>query len=103
MYKLKILQGLEEPKEFILDEGTHILGRGTECNIVIPSSVVSKKHAIITVNHHKVMIEDLESKNGTFVNGIMVKKKFGTIFDNLNKYTHPKNRIPNKTWEKESP
>ena len=75
MYKLKILQGLEEPKEFILDEGTHILGRGTECNIVIPSSVVSKKHAIITVNHHKVMIEDLESKNGTFVNGIMVQKK----------------------------
>src|SRR3989338_7153536 len=75
MYKLKILQGLEEPKEFILDEGTHILGRGTECNIVIHSSVVYKKHAIITVNHHKVMIEDLESKNGTFVNGIMVQKK----------------------------
>ncbi len=74
MYKLVILQGLE-PKEFILREGNTLIGRIPECDIQLNSTVVSKKQALLTLVSGKVTIEDLESKNGTFVNGMKIRKK----------------------------
>ena len=74
MYKLVILRGLES-KEFILHEGNALIGRTPECDIQLNSSVVSKKQALLTLVSGKVILEDLESKNGTFVNGMRVRKK----------------------------
>lgn len=74
MYKLVILRGLE-PKEFILHEGNALIGRAPECDIQLNSSVVSKKQALLTLVSGKVSLEDLESKNGTFVNGMKIRKK----------------------------
>ncbi|MBI3019268.1 MAG: FHA domain-containing protein, partial [Deltaproteobacteria bacterium] len=74
MYKLTILRGLE-PKEFILHEGNTLIGRTPECDIQLNSSMVSKKQALLTLASGKVTLEDLESKNGTFVNGMKIRKK----------------------------
>ncbi len=74
MYKLIILTGLE-PKEFILREGNTLIGRMPECDIQLNSNMVSKKQALLTLVSGKIILEDLESKNGTFVNGMKIRKK----------------------------
>lgn len=51
------------------------IGRGTNNDVVINDSVVSTSHAIITVSDFgEISIEDLNSKNGTFVNGKKITK-----------------------------
>jgi len=48
----------------------HILiGRGEDCNIVVNDRQVSRHHAIFGFNNGVSRIEDLGSKNGTYING----------------------------------
>ncbi|MGD8666258.1 MAG: FHA domain-containing protein [Desulfobacterales bacterium] len=63
-------------KKFKLDKPTLTLGRDPENDIFIDNSVVSSKHAIITVEPQpestggaQYVIEDLNSTNSTYVNG----------------------------------
>ncbi len=49
-------------------EGTLVIGRDAECDIVIPDRKVSRQHARITKSINGVILEDLGSKNGTFLN-----------------------------------
>ncbi len=51
-----------------------VIGRDPSCDVCIPHPVVSKKHAEIVKQNGKSMIVDLGSVNGTFVNGIRVKR-----------------------------
>jgi DNA-binding winged helix-turn-helix (wHTH) protein len=50
-----------------LDEGTHVVGRDPDVEIFLNSPGVSRRHAMITIADGKAKLEDLESKNGTFV------------------------------------
>jgi ABC transport system ATP-binding/permease protein len=51
-----------------------VIGRDPGCDVVIAHPVVSKKHAEIIKQNGKSLIVDLGSVNGTFVNGIRVKR-----------------------------
>ena len=55
-----------------LAEGEHIAGRGEECSVVIDATTVSRRHAKIVVRAGSITIEDLESTNGTHVNGLQI-------------------------------
>ncbi len=46
-----------------------VLGREEGCDIVIPVRQISRKHLRITVDGGSAIIEDMGSKNGTWVNG----------------------------------
>jgi pSer/pThr/pTyr-binding forkhead associated (FHA) protein len=48
--------------------GTLTLGRSAECDISIPSDEISRHHAKLQVVPDGVMVEDLGSANGTFIN-----------------------------------
>lgn len=50
-----------------------VLGRDMDCDIIIPSRQVSRKHAHLTLSDSGVKIEDLGSKNGTHLNGSLVE------------------------------
>jgi pSer/pThr/pTyr-binding forkhead associated (FHA) protein len=52
-----------------LTEGEHDLGRADEAAVTIDSPLVSRRHAKVTVAGNRVLVEDLHSKNGTFVRG----------------------------------
>jgi DNA-binding winged helix-turn-helix (wHTH) protein len=56
-------------REVALSEGANLLGRLPEASFWIDSGGVSRRHARITVTADGASIEDLGSKNGTFVNG----------------------------------
>lgn len=73
MYKLISLRGLAGLKEFPLKEGKNTIGRGEECDIRLDSEFISKQHAVITVKGPEMTIEDLKSRNGTFLNGVMIQ------------------------------
>jgi hypothetical protein len=46
-----------------------LLGRDSDCDIVIPMRQVSRQHARIFKREDGTVVEDLNSKNGTYVNG----------------------------------
>ncbi len=51
-----------------------VLGRGAECDIVLASPVISRKHATIVRSGGALTLEDLGTPNGVFVNGRLVKR-----------------------------
>jgi pSer/pThr/pTyr-binding forkhead associated (FHA) protein len=55
-----------------LADGEHVLGRGREPG-AIDSDTVSRRHARILVSAGEATIEDLRSKNGTFVGDELVR------------------------------
>jgi len=56
-------------KAFSLSSGTTIIGRRHDCDLCIPLMVVSKRHCQLNQNKEAVKIRDLDSRNGTFLNG----------------------------------
>jgi pSer/pThr/pTyr-binding forkhead associated (FHA) protein len=52
-----------------------LIGREATCEIVVPDRMVSRFHARITPTFEGVMVEDLDSKNGTHCNGNAVVGK----------------------------
>jgi DNA-binding winged helix-turn-helix (wHTH) protein len=52
-----------------LPEGEHVIGRDPAADVVIDSATVSRRHARLVVSAAGATVEDLQSKNGTFVNG----------------------------------
>jgi hypothetical protein len=72
---LRILSGALSGQSFELQEGENTIGRSDECDIVISLAGVSKKHAKIEFSQGRIVLTDLGSSNGTFVNGIRIKQK----------------------------
>jgi DNA-binding winged helix-turn-helix (wHTH) protein len=57
------------PREIALEEGETVLGRDPDATAFIDHTSVSRHHARITIAGDRVTVEDLQSKNGTFVGG----------------------------------
>ena len=49
--------------------GTVTIGRGREADLVLADELVSRRHAQVTPEGPGAVVEDLGSRNGTFVNG----------------------------------
>ena len=60
-------------KEITLDEGENILGRGPESIEWIDRDTVSRRHARIVIGGDTATIEDLGSKNGTYLRGRLLE------------------------------
>jgi serine/threonine protein kinase len=56
-------------KRLRLFNETNVIGRASECDIVIRASDISKRHCQIILESDRVLIEDLKSVNGTLLNG----------------------------------
>ncbi|MBI5687135.1 MAG: FHA domain-containing protein [Verrucomicrobia bacterium] len=69
--KLRILQGRRRGREYSVGKNPVTIGRAAQCDIVIPDDqLVSSEHADVRMDEHgQMVIRDLESVNGTEVNG----------------------------------
>jgi DNA-binding winged helix-turn-helix (wHTH) protein len=56
-------------REIAVAEGELVLGRGNDVDVLIDAASVSRRHARIRVRDGRATLEDLRSKNGTFVRG----------------------------------
>ena len=68
MASLRIVKGQNQGQDVPLTTDRTTFGRNPECTVVIPVTSVSREHAQISVTQGKWFIEDLQSRNGTFVN-----------------------------------
>jgi hypothetical protein len=59
----------------VLEQGSNVLGRGTEADIRLPDTGVSRKHADVQLHGSTVTVDDLGSTNGTLVNGRRVGRQ----------------------------
>ena len=67
-----LIDGVRATRE--LADGAYLIGRGEHCPIRFPLADVSERHAVLTVRGGRVLIEDLHSANGTFVNGVAIDR-----------------------------
>ena len=58
-----------ESGQLALDDGDHLLGRDRDVAVWLDSPTVSRHHARIRVSGQAATIEDLDSKNGTYLRG----------------------------------
>jgi hypothetical protein len=58
-----------------LSTGRNVIGRGTEADIRLPDTGVSRKHVDVVLDGDVAMVEDLGSTNGTLVNGRRVTRQ----------------------------
>lgn len=59
-------------REYPLPDGEHIVGREPAASVCLDSPKVSRRHARLIVNGSSATLEDLGSKNGSFVGGIRI-------------------------------
>jgi DNA-binding winged helix-turn-helix (wHTH) protein len=62
-----------QDREVALREGENVLGRADEAVVWLNSSTVSRRHARILVDGVKATLEDLESRNGTYLRGERIR------------------------------
>jgi len=74
-FLLTIAEGKEAGKEFVFDQGSVVIGRTADCDVILYDPGVSRKHARIFAQGRAYYVEDMGSSNGTKVNGSVVKKK----------------------------
>lgn len=74
-YALRFISGKYQGGEFPLKMDKEIIiGRSSDLEMVLVEDMVSRKHAKISTPGGQVIIQDLGSTNGTFVNGEKIKK-----------------------------
>lgn len=75
MWAIKILTGPQAGLIYPIKEGKHTLGRAPSCDVKIASNSVSKEHATLLAVGDKLILSDLDSRNGTFVNGVKIQNQ----------------------------
>lgn len=58
-----------ELHQLLLTRGQVLIGRSFDCNYVIDSLQASRKHALLMLADGQITLKDLDTTNGTFVNG----------------------------------
>ena len=66
--------GMETGSTYELQTPVTLLGRGTDCDLRMVDNGVSRHHAELRVEDGQVVLFDLGSTNGTFVNGQPVRR-----------------------------
>jgi predicted Zn finger-like uncharacterized protein len=79
-YSLAVIMGANAGQIYTVTKPRTVLGRGTESDIQLQDSEVSRKHAMLEIRGDEAMVVDMGSTNGTYVDGVRVQK--ASIFSN---------------------
>ena len=78
-----VLVQLNTGKTFSIRNNSQvILGKGSQADIIIANPVISRMHAKIVCRNSKCMLEDMGSKNGTFLNEQQLKPGVPVVLSN---------------------
>jgi hypothetical protein len=75
MPMLVVYEGEPEGQRWVIEQARVTIGRGSDCDVVLPERQVSRYHAEIERDDGGYLLRDLGSKNGTCVNGQEVRDK----------------------------
>jgi len=71
---LRSIRGMNPGQMFTLDRDLAVLGRHPECDLVLEAPAVSRQHAQIRRHEGRYFLEDLGSRNGTYLNGKLLTR-----------------------------
>ncbi|MGD9634565.1 MAG: SpoIIE family protein phosphatase [Pirellulales bacterium] len=60
---------------FAIDRDRAVIGRNSDCDVPLDVAAVSRRHAAIVREQENFFVEDLESRNGTFLNDQRIDKR----------------------------
>lgn len=66
---LLVIDGEMRGHQWVMYGESLVIGRGGECEVVIPDSRVSREHLRVYEQEGSFFVEDLDSKNGSHLNG----------------------------------
>jgi DNA-binding NtrC family response regulator len=78
-FVLTVAEGPDSGKSFRLDASRptrSLIGKSTSCDLQLSDSAVSRRHASVELAGHRLRLRDLESTNGTVVDGMTVVEVF---------------------------
>ncbi len=70
---LKQVSGPGSPAELTLDSDELVIGRSRSVDFRIDSSEVSRRHIVIKRMGGEFLVQDLNSHNGTYLNGLKIR------------------------------
>ncbi|NLK73422.1 MAG: FHA domain-containing protein [Clostridiales bacterium] len=79
-YLVNIFDG---SKFIVNSEGNFNIGRDADSDLIIGEKIISRKHAVICNEGDKFFLIDLNSKNGTYINGKRIDANRRHVLDNL--------------------
>ncbi len=83
-FALNFISGKYKGDHYTLPEGKEVsIGRSSDVDLTLAEVMVSRKHAIVTLENNQVRLKDLESRNGTFVNGRKISEAVVTVGDRV--------------------
>jgi pSer/pThr/pTyr-binding forkhead associated (FHA) protein len=71
--KLVLAEAFKPRQNILIDKNPFVIGRGTDCDLVLDRFGISKRHARIYFDGNQYLFEDLGSKNGAYINGNRVE------------------------------
>jgi pSer/pThr/pTyr-binding forkhead associated (FHA) protein len=80
---LVIVKGFAEGMEYPLTKAYTVMGRDKAANVFLKDPHVSSEHAAIVYQDGSYILKDLDSTNGTLMNGTIIKQsylKHGDLF-----------------------
>ena len=83
MWSIRVLSGQHSGQIYDLKLGKNVFGRGGNSDLKVQSLGISKEHCEIHVYKDKMMIVDLKSSNGTFVNGVKIQNSIIRVGDKV--------------------
>lgn len=74
-FAFQFIAGKYEGGLFLIpDDAELLIGRGPELDIVLVEDMVSRRHANLTTHQGRLVLNDLGSTNGTYVNGERIEQ-----------------------------
>lgn len=71
---LEFLQGPKKGRSFRFPKSRLVIGRSSECDLVLDDVQTSRRHALIEVlSREHIFLTDLASANGTYLNGVRIR------------------------------
>ncbi|MGZ3768821.1 MAG: FHA domain-containing protein [Bdellovibrio sp.] len=86
MWAVRVLSGPQAGHIAELKQGRNLIGRAPHCNVILTSPGVSKEHTELMVSNENIMVTDLKSSNGTYLNGLRIQAGQMRLGDKLGIY-----------------
>jgi diguanylate cyclase (GGDEF)-like protein len=80
---LVILSGCDRGRQFKLHQLSYVIGRCDEADIVIGDPKISRRHGVFTIFKDRILFQDLQSTNGSYLAGERIEKCWLNVHDRI--------------------
>jgi len=82
-HRLTLVSVANPANKYKLGQATSLIGRNPGCDITIPDPSLSRQHCLLQITERGLHVKDLNTVNGTKVNGIVLKEGYINVGDKL--------------------